>query len=402
MKILNRKIHWFNPGHEEAIRTDNPYYTPPASVCKMMDDLAMLPLWYGNENDCVIVNETYETSRFLLSLPTDIRPAVAPILPSALHISEPIESAPWGLSPQSIHYFETLRIKNENITVPQWNEKYKELTSRQFACKCLTKLCTLLPDSFKTLTMPRFCSTMEEIREFISVCPPPYMLKTPYSCSGRGLYRLPACDLDLTANRWINGALKKQGAISIERFLDKVCDFAMEFESDGNGHITFKGLAVFNTYSRGIYSGNLLGSQHILEKHLSAFCQIESIHTLQNTITPLLAETLGNDYQGYFGVDMMIYRNENTYSIHPLVEINLRYTMGLVALQLSNRLIHPSSHGQLIITFNKEKNTTYRAHLEMQATYPLLLSETKIQSGYLALCPVTPETQYHAYILIEN
>ena len=402
MKISNNKIHWFNPGHEDAVRTNNPHYTPPASVCRMMTDLEILPVWYGNENDYVIVNEAKETSRFLLSLPTAIRPAAIPVLPSELSISEPVEAASWGLSPHSIRYFETLRAQNENIAVPPWKEKFKELTGRQTALKCLKKICALLPEDFKNLSPPRFCATTGEIREYITAFPPPYILKTPYSCSGRGLFRLPARDLDLQATRWIEGALKKQDVISIEPLLDKVCDFAMEFESDGKGNISFKGLAVFNTISKGTYYGNLLGSQTVLENHLSALIQIAQLRTIQETLIPVLAEEIGYDYRGYLGVDMLVYRKDNMYLIHPMIEINLRYTMGLVALQLSNRWIHPASQGQLIITFNKDPKKTTNMHLQMKAKYPLHLSGAQIRSGYLSLCPVLPHSQYLAYMNIQT
>ena len=402
MKISNRKIHWFNPGHENAVLTDNPHYTPSASVCKMMSDLAILPVWYANECDYVIINEAKEASRFLLSQPTCLRPSATPIQPSGLFISEPVEAAPWGLSPHSIRFFETLRQQNENIIVPPWKENYKELTGRQTALSCLAEICTLLPNAFKSLTLPQFCTTIEEIRDFITKFPPPYILKTPYSCSGRGLHQILTRDLDLQTTRWIAGALRKQGTISVERALDKVCDFAMEFESDGNGKIWFKGLAIFNTLQKGTYYGNALGSQECLEKQLADFISIKYLLEIQDVVAFILAEKFSSVYRGYLGVDMMVYRNSNMYAIHPLIEINLRNTMGLVALQLSKRLIHPSSRGHLIIAYNKEKNKTFTFHLQMKEKYPLQLSDSKIQSGYLSLCPVMNETQYLAYIIINN
>ena len=402
MKISNRKIHWFNPGHENAVRADNPHYTPPASVCRMMTDMALLPVWYGNEKDYVIINEAKESSRFLLSLPAEIRPSAIPTLPCELPVSEPVEAAPWGLSPHSIRFFDTLRAQNANIVVPQWKEIYKELTGRQTALKCLSKIRMLLPDRFASLILPQFCSTTGEIRQFMTAYPPPYILKTPYSCSGRGLHWILTRDLDLQDTRWIEGSFKKQGVISIERALDKVCDFAMEFESDGNGNVNFKGLAVFCTLSKGAYFGNLLGSQDSLEKHLAGYIPTAYLHEIQEAVTSILTEEFGSLYRGYLGVDMLIYRQDNAFAVHPFIEINLRNTMGLVALQISNRFIHPSSRGQLIIAFNKDSIKTLNLHLQMKESYPLQLSGSKIQSGYLSLCPVMPETQYIAYVLISD
>ena len=439
MKTLNRKIHFFNPGHENAVRAESRYYTPPASVCRMMEDLALLPAWYGEPNDLVITNETTETSRFLLSLSPALRPSIFLINYSSLftqnldlyddgkkdqskksslsqnfdlhdpaHVvmSVPlslsvIEAAPWGLSPHSIRIFESLQTQFGNFVIPTWNETYKILTGRQTALQCLTKLRSRLPEYAESLTIPRFCSTKDEIRQFITEYPPPYILKMPYSCSGRGLYRISSRSIDdIPTARWIEGAIRKQGVVSIEQALDKVVDFAMEFSSDGNGNIRFEGLAVFSTSSKGTYNGNMLGAQEMLEQHLAKFVPTAQLKEIQETLTSILAEVLGHEYQGYLGVDMLVYRKDHGFAIHPCIEINLRYTMGLVALKLSNRLIHPASQGQFIIDYHKTANSTYAEHLRMQAAFPLQLSDSKILSGYLSLCPVLPNTKYRAYILI--
>ena len=401
MKILNRKIHYFNPGHENAVWADSHYYTPPASVCKMMNDLALLPIWYAKDNDYVIMNETHQASRFLLSIPPEIRPSAIPVTPTELTLHDPAEAAPWGLSPRSIRFFETLRTQNDHILVPQWKELYKELTGRQTALLCLSKICSSMHDEFAAITLPRFCTTSEEIRQFITAHPPPYILKAPYSCSGRGLYRIGTRDLDLQASRWIAGTIKKQGIISIERALDKVCDFAMEFEATGDGQIRFEGLALFNTSSKGTYSSNLLASQATIERHLSTFISTAQLLKVRETVTSVLAELFGFDYRGYLGVDMLIYRKENGFALHPCIEINVRYTMGLVALQL-NKIVHSSAQGQLVIDCHTAENSAYSEHLRMNDKYPLQLFDSCIRSGYLSLCPVQPDTHYRAYLLIEN
>ena len=93
----------------------------------------------------------------------------------------------------------------------------------------------------------------------------PFILKTPYSSSGRGLLWLPERKLTTKDRTWIEGALNKQGCVSIECALDKYQDFAMEFYSDGNGNIRYEGLPVFGAEKKGAYSGNVLGEQTYLE-----------------------------------------------------------------------------------------------------------------------------------------
>jgi hypothetical protein len=402
MKISNKKLHYFNPGHETAVWSGKAHYTPPAPVRKMMADLALLPLWYGEAGDYVLTGEAAEAARFLSSLPPALYPSVKPVTPDdvANGIPEPVEAAPWGLSPQSIRLFESLRVRPPaTLAIPPWKTVYTRLTGRQTAAACLRKVQSFLPDSPLPVP-PRFCSTVDEIRQFIATCPPPCLLKMPYSCSGRGLHWLWNKNPDESALRWIGGALKKQGEISIEQALDKVCDFAMEFESDGNGHVDYKGLSVFDTLPKGPFSSCMTAGQETLEKQLLAYVSGDRLREVQAAVTTALTEMAGAVYRGYLGVDMLVYRQDGAFLIHPVIELNLRYTMGLVALQLSRRLVHPSAQGRLVIACESSRGTAYASHLQMGKMYPLQLADRKIRSGYFSLCPVTTETQYRAYLLV--
>ena len=83
-------------------------------------------------------------------------------------------------------------------------------------------------------------------------------MKTPFSSSGRGLYWLTTRKLLAKDKLWIEGAIKKQGKISIESGLNRFQDLAMEFYSDGEGHLQFEAYSFFGTSSRGAYRGNAL------------------------------------------------------------------------------------------------------------------------------------------------
>jgi hypothetical protein len=399
LKQNHRKIHYFNPGHEVAIRAGI-HYTPPAPVRKMTADLALLPLWYGKDGDGVFTEETEEAARFLASLPPALRPAVTPVGTGRFIAGMgQAEAAPWGLSPHSIHLFETLQPACPALSVPRREDAYTRLTGRQTAAECLRRIQSLLPQT-PLPAPPRFCSNTDEIRQFMASCPPPYILKMPYSCSGRGLHWIRHGDLDEQSLRWMKGAWRKQGIISIEQALDKVCDFAMEFESDGKGHVDFKGWSVFDTRPEGSFSGNLLASQALLRKRLSSYVPEKQLGEVQEAVITVLTETLGAVYRGFLGVDMLIYRRDGSFSIHPMVELNLRYTMGLVAIRLNDRLVHPLAQGRFSITCDTTGGAAYASHLQMEKTHPLRLENKKIRSGYLPLCPVSPTTHYKAYITV--
>lgn len=399
MKTSNRKLLYFNPGHETAIQSGMIHYTPRASVRKMTADLALLPLWYGKNKDYILIDESIDSSFFLNTIPKELTPLPQLITCSELKAQtfrEKIEAVPWGLSPQIVHYFETLQTESKQLIIPQWKDEYAILTGRKTAAEYLKQVQEALPD-FHKIIPPQFCTNTDQISRFITAYPPPYILKMPYSSSGRGLRRINTIHLDKLSVQWITGAIKRQGVVSIEPALDKVLDFALEFESDGKGTVIYKGLSVFNTLQSGAFNGNMLGTQQSLKKQLTNYIPEEQLEIIKETIIKLLSGGIGMVYKGDFGVDMLIYRDNHSFAIHPFIELNLRYTMGLVAFHLSERLVHPAVNGNFIISHDKH---AYVSHLDMQKTYPLKLKEGKILSGYFPLCPVNPETNYRAYIMI--
>lgn len=402
MKTSNKKLYYFNPGHETAVQSGKIHYTPTASVRKMMNDLAVLPLWYGENDNYIWIDGSIDPSIFLNTIPEELRPALIAVTSTnyqTILSKKTIEASPWGLSPQSIQLFKSLQTENNQLIIPSWKEEYAQLTARQTAGEYLRLLQAEHPD-FRKVNIPYFCTDINEIRQYIANNPSPYVLKMPYSCSGRGLYWIENRYLDKLATQWINGAIKKQGSISIEPALNKIRDFAMEFESDGNGNIQYLGLSVFNTMKKGGFTGNLLGTQQTLEKQLTKHIPVKELLSVKEQIESLLSKHLATIYKGHFGIDMLIYQgSDRSFNIHPFIELNLRYTMGLVALELSKRLIHPDVSGQFIISH--EKNA-YTMHEQMQKEYPLIIKEGKILSGYFPLCPVEIKTNFSAYILCED
>ena len=56
-KKHSKHLFIFNPDCEMAIAAGGKYYTPPANVLKMAEDLAFLPAWLGAKEDRVVVKE---------------------------------------------------------------------------------------------------------------------------------------------------------------------------------------------------------------------------------------------------------------------------------------------------------------------------------------------------------
>ncbi|GJG30164.1 hypothetical protein PRBRB14_10430 [Hallella multisaccharivorax DSM 17128] len=133
---------------------------------------------------------------------------------------------------------------------------------------------------------------------------------------------------------WVNNVLAQQGCIMMEPYYNKVSDFGMEFFSDGHGHVRYCGLSVFKTIN-GFYAGNMIEDEPAKEQELRKYISLSVLEAVRQDIIKLLSVELGQKYEGPFGIDMMLVNKDGTIVLHPCVELNLRMTMGHVALHLS-------------------------------------------------------------------
>lgn len=405
LEIMNYQLHIFNPGHETAILQGVPNYTPPSNVQRMIKELAYLPIWYAQPEDFVYTEEIV-SPRFISLLPKEFKPFATilsrEILERKGRAELPILKAlPWGLSPHSIHFFKKLQKKyNLQISIPEWRNEYIQLTSRETAVQCLKLIRDIIPNTIPLPTPAKICKELREIEKYLMLQNAPFILKAPFSSSGRGLYWLYERKLTTKDRIWIEGVLKKQGSISIEPALDKQQDFAMEFYSNGKGEVFYEGLSVFGANKKGAYAGNKLGNQHYLESFFIEHFG-ESFQQIKEAVQISLKKLYGSIYVGYLGVDMLVFHTKDGHlAIHPCIEINMRYTMGMVALRISQKYLSDNARGDMNITYDSKPGEAYEHHCFMKKAYPLKIVEGKIQEGYLSLCPVTKETQYRAYILV--
>ncbi len=402
---MKPKLHIFNPGHETAVLQGTSNYTPPANVRQMSEDLAYLPIWYAEAGDFVFTGRQ-NAPHFIDNLPIPQKPFGQPIsTDEILRQGEqlpPADVFPWGLSPQSIHFFEQVAQKSKwDLTIPEWNDAYTLLTSRQTAAVCLDKIKRLLPEYTFPAT-PVFCKSVRDIEHYLRKQSCRSLIKTPFSSSGRGLQWLQSYQLTEKDCLWIEGALKRQGCVSIEPVIEnKQTDFAMEFYSDGKGTLTYKGLSVFDTKARGAYASNRIASQQSMERD---FLQIfeEAFLIVKEAVLEAVRQTYGSIYTGYIGVDMMSYQDSGGHMlIHPCIEVNLRYTMGMLAIRLFENFVHPDASGKLLFCYSNHPDATWQQKQEMEHLHPIVLADGCIRKGTLSLCPVEDETQYSVYLTVD-
>jgi len=387
---------YFNPGHETAVLNASPYYVPPDVVLKMQHDLAFLPAWYGTADDLAWVKRNFPISYFneIQAFFPDIP---KPVCEDNLSLYAPQELACWGITPQAFHYFTTLKEQyNLNLTIPKWREDFFMLTSRRPARECLEDIFCAIPDISRQL-LPQFCRTVKDVENIVLKTDNLLLIKAPFSSSGRGLLWLRN-GLDSKEREVIHGMLKKQSWVTIEPVVQKTLDFSMQFVSDGKGNISFKGYSIFNTNEKGAYQESILQQQSKTENDITSFISIVLLEQVKKEIIRFMQKRYATLYKGAISVDMMIYRDEEEYKLHPCVEINMRYSMGFLALQLFENYIFQDSFGVFKISYYRDAKALNLAHDQLTRLHPLQIENGKIRSGYFALCPVMSESCYLPYI----
>lgn len=102
---------------------------------------------------------------------------------------------------------------------------------------------------------------------------------------------------------------------------------------------------MFETSPTGEYAGNVLASQEYMRSSLERYIPGDVLDRVVVSLCRVLADYVCPVYKGYMGVDMMVYDRGGVPALAPCVELNLRATMGVVALGFSRRYLAPGCRG---------------------------------------------------------
>ena len=200
------------------------------------------------------------------------------------------------------------------------------------------------------------CTTVDEVCELLSRHQQ-IVAKAPWSSSGRGLRFLDKSRNTISLQEgWLRNVIARQGSVMVEPYYNKVKDFGMEFEALVDGSVNYLGLSLFHT-SNGQYAGNILATEVAKRQMISRYISPDIIDLMARRLACELSATCRGRYQGPLGVDMMVVAEPDgkLFLLHPCVEINMRRTMGHVALSL-----HPASDELSFVMRTEYANNYYQ------------------------------------------
>ena len=399
-------LHIFNPEHDIALAANLSNFTAPHAGRQLRNDLGFLPALWAQEGDRVLVQheesalkayrrvchrlvklgikkiengelrmENYDMFKGGNGSGCGNHNSQLSTLIATPHSDRGSENcklsiSPWGWDKAIRRELERNGVPASLLPTAEQIEQIRQLSHRRTSAQLLPQL-----QMEGTVGEAFECTTIEQVEELHRRYGR-LVLKAPWSSSGRGVRFCDAARLNnkekIINNNdaqmaWVTNILKAQGSIMAEPYYNKVRDFGMEFEADAEGHIRYLGLSLFHTVN-GAYEGNILATESVKREMISRYIPV----SLLDLVKQRIIERLHLDgYVGPFGIDMMIVKsigngNHNSQlsivncqlGLHPCVEINLRRTMGHVALNISPtdddiravmRVIYDGNHYKLKI-----------------------------------------------------
>ncbi len=341
------KLHIFNPEHELAQAANLRHFTPPHAGRQLRSDLAFIPALWADEGDLVLVDDIDDAHDKIRHLCKDLADKVELVTrPQLEHLlqTEYVDAVhPWGWNMAMKGELESIGFPDLALPTDDIINKVRMISGRQWAARHIQQGVS-------------FAQSVEEAKRLARLMGKA-VVKAPWSSSGRGVRYVTAEELRMddscpSLDNWIKNIISRQGEVTIEPYYNKVRDFGMEYEM-ADGKLHYCGLSIFDTI-KNAYSGNVLASEEDKRKALEPYVSEEMLCTEAERVTSVIERNLKGVYSGPLGIDMMIAADNETtaslglpltskgYRLVTCIELNLRRTMGHVALALTRQLAHSS------------------------------------------------------------
>ena len=342
------KLHIFNPEHDIALAFNRRHQTMPHAAQELRMNLGWIPALWAGDGDVVLVD--------------DVPYAVKAAKRSGLKMADVLflgkgeikelifdEVLPWGWDLTVKTELEEAGVDKHLLPDEGALIDIRHLSNRRKTINSLEVLRTRLEDQTcgESAYITTFESVQKQLERWKNV-----VVKAPWSSSGRGIRYVNGTMNEATKN-WVHRVMEKQGGVMVEPYYNKVKDFGMEFFADKDGSVRFEGFSLFITQN-GAYTGSLLASNDEKREMLSRYVPATLLEKIIERVITNAPRLFEGHYSGPFGVDMMIVAREdgNGFLLHPCVEINMRRTMGHVALSLTPPPLAPKQLMRIIHDVN--------------------------------------------------
>lgn len=410
----------FNPfaegyiGHGKA-------FTPVRQQAMLAEDLANLPQFLSEPDDIVLLEKS-PSIEFLKSLqqaglpvPQFVQLKDGRIDPDSQLCEGSIGGLrPWAWGPDSIRLFEPLfagsagEARNLNR---YFNSHIAQLYSKAWSAGFLRKilvhchegphaagaehwLCSEQEAGVAVDTLDDALAAIDAIRHRGHH---QVVVKEAHGLAGHNAIRLWEPELLVTQHRWLAHALTERRHLVVEPWLEREFDFSVQLEMEPRG-LKLCGYTGLINDRKGQFLANSAepGYRFRLPAKVAAFFpQLagtrNGLELLYDEIRSRLeAELKPGGFVGPVSIDAFVYRTgQGECRLKPVVEINPRYTMGRLTVELMNYAA-PGSSGLFRLVSRAQARAEGFADLSgygrsLSERFPLRLEGGKIRQGALCL-----------------
>lgn len=269
---------------------------------------------------------------------------------------------PWAWSPDSVELFKPLFPQLTGTTrepAKCFNEAIARLYSKAWSVEFLQSFLSgrqgepwLCPRNHVGIAVDSVETALSAISAIRAGGHHRIVVKQTIGLAGSNAIRLFEPELLEAQRRWLVNSLAGGHQLVVEPWLEREMDFSVQLEMTSNG-LKLCGYTGLLNDSKGQYQGNWAESHHhtrIPARVIALFREPPNISRLMLELYADLFAQLETDlrrtgFQGPLGIDAFVYRNAaGAPCLKPVVEINPRYTMGRVMIELM-RQVCQGSHG---------------------------------------------------------
>lgn len=281
----------------------------PASIKKLEKTLDFLPCIWADADDFILLADN-----------TFVRASNKKETATSAIVSQEINQVePWGWDAAIRHRLLKLGIDNRLLPDDNEIEKTRRLSHRRISIQANKEM--------KSPFVPIEIFTVEDAVAFWKERDGLCYFKMPLSGGGRGV--LACSELNETQVRqWVGGGIRKQGSLLAENEIERAIDFASLW-TVRKSEVIFEGYSISMLDGRGKYRGNVSASRHELLKIIRKKTEYDLAPVIELQHKFIASEIMPH-FIGKIGIDMAADKRGR---IYPCVEINLRRTMGHVALE---------------------------------------------------------------------
>lgn len=348
-------VHWFNPNAEShaAAGAAGTHFQPNRMESAMENDLEMLTLAWCRRDDVALLRN-HPGNAHLAYLKQ--RGFELPEIITAGQLSGRKLGGirPWAWSPDASLQFEK-HAGQVSANVPwQWREPLPPLYFSKEIGVQLEQAVTKGERTFLSAAS-QFCHDSETASTAIRSLHKQgdVLLKAAHACAGRGHRRVRAGEP--VPEAWLAATLETHGGVAVEPWLDRVLDFSVLYEMKTD-RVDTAGMTHMENSPDGRFLGSAVypkwGSGLDPETAEFLFREADITAFYRDQIPSVLPEILPG-YLGPVGIDAMVFRQpDGSLGLRPVVELNVRMTMGRVALELHKKT-HSARPGRFRILRKK-------------------------------------------------